>query len=294
MALRHYYLGAPMFANAAWRGTLFTDNARPSEFLAQYSQALNTVEGNSTFYGVPNEATIEAWGATVPTDFLFCFKFPRTISHDAMLTGPARTLAGQFLQRMQPLRPRIGLFLVQLPPNFSGAQFPVLAEFLAQLPRDWNYAVEPRHPDYFGGPWESPFLELLTGLGMNRALFDTGDLHALPASDATVQDAQRKKPRMPRRSDATGESPFIRYVGHNDPMQNLASFRRLAHCVTEWIAEGRRPYVFLHAPDDAQVPHHCQVFHQVLCEVAGSELVGQLPVWPAEQKRLLPKQRELF
>jgi uncharacterized protein YecE (DUF72 family) len=283
-----------MFANPTWRGKLFTDDAKPREFLTQYAQALNTVEGNSTFYGVPSDATIDSWREAVPDTFRFCFKFPRQVTHDLQLVGDAFAKSRQFLDQLRPLRSRIGLLLVQLPPTFAGAQFPALAEFLAALPRDWEYAVEPRHPDYFGGRWEQPLLELLTGLGINRALFDTGDLHSLSAHDATVQEAQRKKPRMPRRADATGASPFVRYVGHNDPMKNIASFRWLASCVAEWIAEGRTPFVFLHAPDDCLVPDHCQVFHSLLEQIAGTTTVGPLPLWPAQRKREGPRQRELF
>lgn len=49
-----YYLGLPLWANAHWKGNLFRNAAKPAEFLAQYAQVFNAVEGNTTFYSVPS------------------------------------------------------------------------------------------------------------------------------------------------------------------------------------------------------------------------------------------------
>ncbi len=295
MSIRSYYLGAPMFANPAWRGSLYSADARPREFLRQYARVFNAVEGNSTFYGLPSEATVSNWQESVPATFRFCFKFPRSISHEAVLGSDlSRRLTREFLARMAPLRPQVGVLLLQLPPSLSGSRFRELADFLSWLPAGWHYAVEPRHFDFFGGTTESAFLDLLTALGINRALFDTADLHALRVSDADVVAAQKKKPRVPRRADATAQFPLLRYVGHNHASRNLASFRWLAQTVTQWLAEGRQPFIFIHAPDDAQVPELCQAFHTRLSAQATSHNLGEIPPWPGTLAAARPRQQELF
>ena len=73
-------IGLPQWFHAAWPFTPRSDDA-----LARYSRHFDTVEGNTTFYGLPKPDTVRAWQAAVPAHFRFCFKFPRSISHDAEL-----------------------------------------------------------------------------------------------------------------------------------------------------------------------------------------------------------------
>lgn len=293
--IRGYHLGLPMISNPAWRGTLFTRKAKSSEFLRQYGCVFNAAEGNTTFYGLPSPATVTRWLDEVPATFRFCFKLPRSISHESTLTEPyVPDRVSEFLDRLAPLAERIGVLLLQLPPRFDGRQLPQLARFLAALPGPWHYAVEPRHVDYFGGACEESFRQLLVGLGMNRAMFDTTDLHGLEHRDESILEAQRKKPRVPRRAEATAQRPFIRYVGDNNPRHNLPSLRWLADQVASWIQEGRQPFVFMHAPDDALAPPLASAFHGLLRDKLGETVVGRMPVWPGENEEPQSRQLELF
>lgn len=47
------------------------------------------------------------------------------------------------------LEDRLGLSFLQLPPQFSPSDLPDLQEFLGQLPRDFQLAVEFRHSGFF-------------------------------------------------------------------------------------------------------------------------------------------------
>ena len=85
MALERYRLGCPFWSFEPWNGSLYTSDARPGDRLEQYARVFNTVEGNTTFYSVPNVATAARWRDAVPSHFRFCFKLPRELTHDRML-----------------------------------------------------------------------------------------------------------------------------------------------------------------------------------------------------------------
>ncbi len=70
-----------------------------------------------------------SWRSQVPDDFRFCFKFPRTITHDKLLTG-ASAEVNEVFGRIAPLGETIGTLFLQLPPRFGVAQLPLLSSFL--------------------------------------------------------------------------------------------------------------------------------------------------------------------
>ena len=86
----HYFLGCPEWSRPEWKGSLLPTRTRPADFLAGYARVFNTVEGNTTFYALPRSDVVERWKESTPSDFRFCFKFPRSISHDRKLENTNR------------------------------------------------------------------------------------------------------------------------------------------------------------------------------------------------------------
>ena len=293
--IRNYFLGGPIFSNAAWRGTFFTKQAKTNEFLVQYSQALNAVEGNSTFYGLPSSETVERWRDQLPDDFQFCFKFPRSITHEgSLLENGKQQQTEAFLKRLAPLSMHTRLWLLQLPPSFGAKRLSELERYVRSLGSDIALAIEPRHADFFdNGSSESEFDDLLRTLHADRALFDTATLHAIPPQDDSIREAQRKKPKFASRLTRTGSNPFLRFVGHNEVTPNHDRLTQIAAQAANWIREGHTPFVFLHCPDDLNVPLLCSFFHQQMHEELGEEKVGRLGNWPGEVEEVVT-QRELF
>ena len=60
-----YFLGCPMWAEPSWRGSFAPRGGPVNEALAHYAAVFNTVEGNTTFYRVPDPQTVARWGAAV-------------------------------------------------------------------------------------------------------------------------------------------------------------------------------------------------------------------------------------
>lgn len=292
MALQRYFLGCPIWANKAWVGELFTSTAKNDDYLSQYAQVFNTVEGNTTFYGMPTATTVAKWRAATPPTFQFCFKFPQAITHRKRLND-AEAETELFLETLAPLGERLGSFLLQLPPSFAVADVPALERYILALPQTYRYAVEVRHPDFFDdGNHEADINGLLRNLGVERVHFDTRPLRAAPPTfDSHTAEAQRKKPDLPVRFDALTDFPMVRYVSHPDIAANDEWLAEWAVVVAEWIQEGKHPYFFVHSPDDFYAPRLARRFHTLLGDLIE---VGTFPPFPAEAEGDEPQQLTLF
>lgn len=117
--------------------------------LARYATRFDAVEINSSFYRAHRPATYQRWADSVPADFRFSAKLPRTITHDARLYRVAPLLQ-TFLGEVGHLGDKLGCLLVQLPPSLA-LDARTAATFFAMLRRRWHggIACEPRHASWF-------------------------------------------------------------------------------------------------------------------------------------------------
>ena len=117
--------------------------------LSRYSRLLNCAEINSSFYRPHKKETWQRWAKSVPDDFRFSVKAPKTISHEARLNCGSELLSA-FLQQVSFLGDKLGPVLFQLPPSLE-FDYRSVKKFLSLL-RD-NYAGgvvwEPRHSTWF-------------------------------------------------------------------------------------------------------------------------------------------------
>ena len=273
-----FHLGCQGWAQDTWPGVFFTKRVRRDEQMAQYASVFDAVEGNTTFYALQPAEIIRKWCAEAPAHLRFCFKFPKTISHERRLVDAGAETA-QFFARLAPLGERLGPFFLQLHGSFGAKAMPVLASYLRGLPREYRYAVEVRHKDFFDGTGHERILDGLLGeLGMERVNFDTRGLFA--SQSPAARAAQGKKPRVPPRFTAIGRQPFIRFVGDPVVENNRAVLDEWAGHFARWIGEGRTPWFFAHHPDDTHAPQVARLFHELLR--ARMPQVPAPPAWPAE------------
>lgn len=290
-----YYVGCPVWGCPEWVGTVFRRGAKRHEFLHQYSAAFNTVEGNTTFYGLPTLETVQRWCDDTLPGFRFALKFPRTISHEKQLIG-AEAETKEFLTVLErlALADRLGPSFLQLSPSFSGGQLPALAAYLRELPEEFPFAVEVRHDDFFKRSGQQTLDELLQRLQMDRALFDTRPLFSAPPNDEHEVEAQKRKPKSPLCHSVTGQRPMLRLVGRNDVAASQPWIEEWAPMVADWIKQGLTPYIFLHTPHDMHAPELARSFHQALSRHLPQ--LPELPRWMGEHVEVVPRQRqrELF
>lgn len=292
MTLPAYYLGCPIWACERWHGSLYTRKAPRREWLRQYSRVFNTVEGNSTFYGLPSLESVRRWADESREGFRFALKFPREISHDHRLIGAQRE-TDEFLQVLALLweARRLGPTFLQLPKGFSGAHLADLKNYLSRLPREFPYAVELRHEDFFSDPIEHELDEFLRERQVDRVIFDSRPLFSAPPDDPIEHESQQRKPRMPVHTHVTSKHPLVRFVGRNDLHRATPWIREWALVVAGWIEGGLRPFIFTHSPDDTHAPQFARLFHQELSK--HTTRVDPLPSWPGEEESSA-RQLDLF
>ncbi len=288
MGIRKYHLGCTGWSLKDWVGNFFTDDAKPDDFLKQYSSVFNGVEGNTTFYNIPSKDTLIKWRQATPDGFKFCFKFHRSITHEKRLDDVEDDIRN-FIDTFDPITDRLGPFHIQLPPNFSPDEFLRLENVVSLLPSSYHYAVEVRHPDFFNhGREEHRLNRLLKSYSIDRVIFDTRKLHTMKSQESSVLEAKKKKPKVPVRFDNTAARPFVRFVGSNDPVGNEPYLKEWAIVVADWIKEGLHPYVFIYTPDKVSQPKNARRFHQLLSDLVE---IDPMPAWPVDRQ---DKQMNLF
>lgn len=281
-------LGLPIWNRADWTGELYPEGTSAEQRLAVYSRFFNAVEGNTTFYATPPASTVARWRDQTDEDFRFCFKLPRTVTHERMLVNASREAEG-FLDVLRPLGPRLGPILVQLPPRFAPSQLPILEDFLLALPPWAGYAVEVRHPGFFEGTVEEELNGMLRELGMDRAVIDTRSVHEAVGDDPALVQAHERKPKVPAPVVATSVKPMLRYIANPDLPANDERLVQWAEHAATWLEEGKEPYLFMHVPNDFWAPRLARRFFEIL---GAKTHVGHLPKWVGEQPQ--PEQVALF
>jgi uncharacterized protein YecE (DUF72 family) len=147
MKMTHIHIGC-----AGWNISSTVQEFFPREgtHLERYAAVLPAVEINTSFYRPHKPETYARWRDSVPEDFRFSVKMPRTITHEARLRN-ADALLARFLGECGHLRNKLGCILVQLPPSlvFNARDASAFFDLLGRS-SDVPVACEPRHPSWFG------------------------------------------------------------------------------------------------------------------------------------------------
>ena len=126
------HIGTSGWSYDHWEGVLYPPGLPKTGRLAVYAAHYGTVEINSTFYRWPGKAAFARWHERLPAGFLITVKAPRGLTHGARLYQPERWLE-TIGEGCAALREKMGVLLVQLPPDFE-FDFPRLAYFLDACP----------------------------------------------------------------------------------------------------------------------------------------------------------------
>ena len=277
-----YRLGCPVFGARGWVGSVLPQGTRPDDQLSEYARLFSAVEGNGTFYGLPKPETVARWGTSVPEEFRFAFKLPRVLTHDHGLRSNFQVLE-HFLSLLRPLGVRVGPVMVQLPPSAGRRVLDPLDRFLDRLPEYLPRSVELRHPDFFDdGRHERDLHRILTRHRAERVCLDSRALFGASPDDLSTAQAQQRKPRVPPRFVGLGPAPVVRFIGRNQAEACDRELEEWARVVGAWMREGRRPYVFCHAPDERHAPDLARRFHGFLRRRVPE--LPPLPDWPLRPK----------
>ena len=99
-----------------WRGAIYPDGLPARRWLERYSELFDTVEINSTFYGLPSRSAVDGWVRQTPSGFVAAVKASRYMTHVKRLRK-MRDGVARFLEAVEPLAAsgKLGPVLWQLP-----------------------------------------------------------------------------------------------------------------------------------------------------------------------------------
>lgn len=170
-----------------WKGIFYPPAGRKPrgapkfDELGFYAEHFNTVEINSSFYGVPAVATVKGWAERTPEGFDFSLKLYQKFTHPTMFakaTGEDPWSLNQrdvddFRSALEPLADagKLGALLAQFPASFKnepGSQ--AYLQWLLRSFRDYSLAVELRHKSWSDEP--AGTLQMLEASGAAWAQID--------------------------------------------------------------------------------------------------------------------------
>jgi uncharacterized protein YecE (DUF72 family) len=225
---------------------------------------LTTVEGNTTFYAVPAQKTLEGWAEDMPVTFRFCPKVPKAISHEGKLAENIERAHG-FVDFMKQLGTRLGPMFLQLPPRYSPKLLGDLETFLAQWPGDVRLAVEVRHLDWFDAVHDETLNQLLAEHNMARVTIDTRPIRDLSGEDIlagsvyqSLLEARERKPDIPVVPSRTADFIFVRYIGHPEIEINEPYLTEWGDYFISQLRDGADVYMFCHSPNNFAAPWLCR------------------------------------
>lgn len=274
----NYKIGLPAWAFPGWNSLYF--NNKPSA-LASYARVFNAVEGNTTFYSIPDEKTVQLWhDAVAGSDFQFCFKLPKTVTHTAK---PNFNDLAQFIDRIEPLNNHIGPLLLQFPATTGPADLPTMESIISRLPRQYRYVLEVRHLAFFNQP---ELLEpLLNKYQLGRVMMDTRAIFRGNRKHPEVFAALHDKPNVPVLGKIYNMLVFVRLLLHPDLISNDLYLDQWTNRINQALNAGCDCYMMIHCPNNLHCPPMALDFHERLRSM--DQQLPALPSWPVPQQASL-------
>lgn len=251
-----FYIGCAKWGRKDWVGKLYPKGTKEKDFLEYYAKLFNCIEFNATFYKSPSPDQVLKWKAKVPKDFLFCPKFPQTVTHLKRLKN-TDVEVGAFLEAIHEFKKNLGPIFLMPNPQVSPKQLDSIEHFIEHFPKDVPMFLELRHPEWYSQPG-----------GYNAELFDF----------------LRKKKRGTIITDAAGRRDcvhmhlstpecFIRFVGNSLHPTDYTRIDDWVKRIKKWMNGGLETcYFFMHQHEELHSPELIKYLIEQLNKHCGTKL----------------------
>ena len=205
----------------------------PAEFkdksrLHYYASLCNSIEFNNTFYKLPKNATVKNWADSVPKDFRFTFKVPKSITHSPGLEFALSDVT-DFMQVVSHVGDKKGCLLAQFPPSLSIEQIKPFEKLLEAFLQEtegssWKLAIEFRHSSWY----ESHVYQMLKSFKACMVLHDMTN-------------------SAPQWNQIDNDFIYLRFHGPEPRYRGSYSddfLRKCAKYIVNWIDEGKTVYAY--------------------------------------------------
>ena len=235
------FVGCAKWGLPEWVGFLYPPKTKAANFLTEYAKHFNSIELNAAYYKIPTVETVRKWqkqaADSAKDGFLFCPKFPETISHYKRLKGVERA-TDEFLTSVFEFGEYLGPCFLQMSDSFGPNSFSALEDFLKSLPKDLNVFTELRNEEWFSDPsYRKDVFEMFTALNKGAVITDVAGRRDVLHMEVTVPEV------------------FIRFIGNGVDFRD-ADFGRIdlwAERIKEWQDNGlKKVYFFLHQHDERE------------------------------------------
>lgn len=170
------FLGTSGYSFSHWRGVFYPERIAGKDWLRYYALKFNSVEINSTYYGILSRKATAAMADSVPRGFSFSVKLHSSMTHSRN-AGNEEWKA--FHSMLEPFSEtgRMGMVLAQFPWSFplEKESFQWLERLAGNL-SGLNTAVEFRHSRWYS---EEPLKRVLE-MGFTPVSIDLPALSGLP------------------------------------------------------------------------------------------------------------------
>jgi uncharacterized protein YecE (DUF72 family) len=264
-----FYMGCAKWGRPDWVGSLYPLKTKEKDFLENYVQHYNSIELNATHYKNYGAEMIQKWAEKAAgKNFKFCPKMLNSVTHFGNLKGK-EFLTGDFLKNIIAFKEHLGPIFIQFSDSFSPKRKEEFFEYLHTLPKDFDFFVEVRHPDWFGNEAD------------REALF--GTLKQLKLGAVITDTAGR---RDCTHMHLTIPKTFIRFVGNSLHATDYTRIDAWAERIKLWKEHGLKElYFFMHMHDEGKSPE----LTAYLVDVFNNKFDAGL-----EKPKLIEKPQSLF
>ncbi len=231
------YLGCAKWGRKDWIGKLYPPKTKEADFLKHYVQHFNSIELNALFYQLFPKATVQKWADTAGEGFKFCPKFTQVITHRKRLINTEKE-TDALLDTYSAFGNKLGTSFIQLDDRFAPKFADRIQGYLKSLPRDFDVAIEFRHPDWcLDLPEVTETYKVMKELGVSSVITDT----------AGRRDVMHMKLTTP--------TAFIRFVGNSLHKSDYQRIDDWINRIDTWLDNGLQTlYFFIHQHDELYSP----------------------------------------
>ena len=251
-----FYIGCAKWGRKDWVGKLDPVGTKEKDFLEYYAKLFNCIEFNATFYKSPTADQVVKWKEKVPKDFLFCPKFPQTITHLKRLKNVNKEL-DEYLSAITEFKKNLGPIFLLPNPQMAPKALENITGFMEDFPKDIDLFLELRHADWYTDKY-----------GFNQELFEF----------------LKKKKRGTIITDAAGRRDcvhmhlstpecFIRFVGNSLHETDYQRIDDWVKRIKKWMKDGLETcYFFMHQHEELHSPELIKYFIEQLNKHAGTDI----------------------
>ena len=231
------YIGCAKWGRKEWIGKIYPKGTKEANFLDEYVKHYNSIELNATHYKLYKPADLQKWINKVKDkNFKFSPKVYQGISHFGSFKDK-QFLTDTYLESIITFGEHLGPVFLQVSDKFGPKRKEELFEYLESLPKDVQFFLEVRHPEWFTKPANEELFKKLKQLKIGAVITDT----------AGRRDCCHMHVTIPK--------TFIRFVGNSLHKTDFPRIDAWVDRMKYWLDNGMQEiHFFMHMHDEATSP----------------------------------------